>query len=149
MAHGGADGAGSSDLQERLPVRSGFAGRVRGEDHPGGAAVPAVTDADGNPAGSVRRHASTAAAVDILDADGGHLVHVVYGRVHRVPGVRYLGTAGDQPAVAVSSHCAMIVRFDPGAPEALRVLVFAQLQGAGWLSMSRFRREVRPRPGPG
>ncbi|HEY1178527.1 MAG TPA: hypothetical protein VGF17_20420 [Phytomonospora sp.] len=118
--------------------------RVRGEDHPGRASVLVVTDTEGNPVGSVRQEAATS-AVNILGADGAHLARVDYRRVHRVPGVRYLGTAGDQPAVAVSSRGAMVVRFDPEAPEALRVLVFAQLQGAGWLSMSRFRRKVEPR----
>lgn len=117
--------------------------RILGEDQPH-ASILTVTDPVGTVAGYVRQETSTA-AVNILDADGRHLVKVVYGRVYGASGVRYIDVAGNQPALGVSVRGAMAVRLDPDAPPALTILIFAQLQGAGWLAMARFRRKARPR----
>jgi len=119
--------------------------RLSGEDLPGGAAVLTLTDPGGTVAGYVRSEASTQ-AVNLLDADGEHLVRVVYGRVYGVPGVRFVDTAGNQPVLGISIWGRMVLRAAPDASESLRVLVFAYLQGAGWLSLSRFRRKTRTRP---
>lgn len=117
--------------------------RLSGEDVAGGA-VLTLTEPSGTVAGYIRSEASTQ-AINLLDAGGEHLARVVYERVYGVPGVRFVDGAGNQPVVGISIWGRMVLRADPETPQTLRVLVFACLQGAGWLALSRFRRKKRKR----